>query len=142
MIASSVTSIQDATREQEEGVNQVSITMKQIDQTTQQNSNLANLASSHSESVQGEAIRLEDIMREVSTIVIGDKIPTGVDLSGKSDNQVEGVLNQFQTNNKALHSTELVDEASLGNFSESQDIVAENDIDNIDADDDSFEHVG
>lgn len=123
LITSKVKSIQDATREQEEGVSQVSVTMKQIDHTTQTNSNLATLASNHSDSVKEEADRLESIMEQVAAIVLGDSAAASYNHSSDSDH-----TSDLMTNIVSKAKSTPADDMDF-------------DLDDISGDDDSFKEV-
>lgn len=127
LITSKIKSIQDATREQEEGVGQVSLTMKQIDETTQANSNMATLASNHSESVKAEADRLKEIMHQVANIVLGGGAQTHEFSAEEEDSKglVKHLVEQVKS-----HSDEPVD------------LNLELEDEEISGDDESFERVG
>lgn len=130
LIASKIKSIQDATREQEEGVNQVSMTMKQIDQTTQANSNMATLAATNANSVEEGAMELEDIMKQVAVIVLGKKGSESIGVSVNPEEEVGAKSGGLMDN--------LVSKiASKPNTKE----VPEFDEDDITGDDDSFKSV-
>lgn len=125
LITTKVKSIQDATREQEEGVNQVSVTMKQIDHTTQANSNMATLASNHSDSVKEEASRLESIMEQVALIVLGEKDAANYNhSSGGHSDEGSSLLDNIVSQAKSTDSVDV-------------DLC----LDDVSGDDDSFQKV-
>jgi methyl-accepting chemotaxis protein len=130
LIASKIKSIQDATREQEEGVNQVSMTMKQIDQTTQANSNMATLAATNATSVEEGAMELEGIMKQVAVIVLGEKASESLGVSvnheDASSNASSGLMGNLVS--------------KISGKPKASD-TSEYDEDDITGDDDSFKSV-
>ena len=152
LITSKVKSIQDATREQEEGVKQVSITMKQIDETTQANSNLATSASNHAVGVKQEAEQLEKIMKDMTGVVMGGGSAAPVLKLKKKNKRKEEPMDDLETSDESKevvgrfvehikhHDDEeiAISEIDLHDDIEDLESELEVDIDEISADDDSF----
>ncbi|MEC9283389.1 MAG: methyl-accepting chemotaxis protein [Bdellovibrionota bacterium] len=155
LITSKVKSIQDATREQEEGVKQVSITMRQIDETTQANSNLATSASNHAVGVKQEAEELEKIMKDMTGVVMGGGVAAPIKKVKKkrakkvvsddsfedmdSNDESKEVVGRFVEHIKH-HDEEEFEISEIDLHDDIEDLEDELvvDIDEISADDDSF----
>lgn len=149
IIAQKVKSIQDATKEQEEGVQQVSITMKQIDETTQQNSSLANMALKHSDEVKEEAYKLEEIMNQVRSIVVGQKYAKQIiedyeEEFVEEDNFEEEHIAISAEHEQLIH--DVADKLKYSDETHDPDFITEEDLrdideDEISGDDESFQQV-
>lgn len=65
--------VEAASKQQEEGINQINTAIMQLDQVVQQNAAASEEAASSAEELQSQVILTEEVVEELTELILGDK---------------------------------------------------------------------